>query len=161
MINKNGKYIPRALPTRMCALVRRSLLHPLPLSPRSLYYVAQTSPGQDGFYVESGYKFFRGLFRNAERFDEGAYIMPVIRVETVRRDRTLPDFYLNQARTTLGFNVAPSPNVIFKFNYLFNHTFGAVPNVAGAIGGADFGNNPLPHLDYGKNGFTGSVAYVF
>jgi len=124
-------------------------------------YVAQTSPGQDGFYVESGYKFFRGLFRNTEKFDEGSYVMPVLRFEAVRRDRTLSDFYLNQSRTTVGLNIAPSPNVIFKLNYLFNHTFGPVPNVPGAIGGADFGNNPLPHLDYGKNGFTGSVAYVF
>jgi len=38
-------------------------------------YVAQTTPGQDGFYVESGYKFFRGIFRNRELFDEGAYVM--------------------------------------------------------------------------------------
>ena len=124
-------------------------------------YVAQTTPGQDGFYVESGYKFFRGLFRNRELFDEGAYVMPVVRFETVRRDRTLSNFYLNQGRTTLGFNIAPSPSVIFKLNYVLNRTFGPVPNVPGTIGGADFGNNPLPHLDYGKNGFTGSVAYVF
>jgi len=124
-------------------------------------YVAQTTPGQDGFYVESGYKFFRGLFRNRELFDEGAYVMPVVRFETVRRDRTLSNFYLNQGRTTLGFNIAPVPSVIFKLNYILNHTFGPVPNIAGSIGGADFGNNPLPHLDYGKNGFTGSVAYVF
>jgi hypothetical protein len=124
-------------------------------------YVAQTSPGQDGFYVETGYKFFRGLFHNPDKFDEGAYVMPVVRVETVRRDRTLSDFYLNQARTTVGLNIAPSPFVIFKFNYIFNHPFGTTPNVAGPIGGPDFGNNPIPHLDYGKNGFTGSVAYVF
>ena len=124
-------------------------------------YVAQSSPGQDGFYVETGYKFFRGLFRNAEKFDEGAYVMPVVRFEAVRRDRTLSDFYLNQSRTTLGFNIAPSPYVIFKMNYIFNDTFGPVPNVPGAIGGADFGNNPLPYLDYGKNGYTGSIAYVF
>jgi len=124
-------------------------------------YVAQTTPGQDGFYVESGYKFFRGLFRNRELFDEGAYVMPVVRFETVRRDRTLSSFYLNQGRTTLGFNIAPSPSVIFKLNYILNHTFGPVPDIAGSIGGADFGNNPLPHLDYGKNGFAGSVAYVF
>jgi hypothetical protein len=124
-------------------------------------YVAQTTPGQDGFYVESGYKFFRGLFRNREKFDEGAYLMPVVRFETVRRDRTLPDFYLNQGRTTLGLNIAPSSGVIFKLNYILNRTFGPVPNVPGTIGGADFGNNPLPHLDYGKNGFTVSIAYVF
>ena len=76
-------------------------------------------------------------------------------------DRTLSNFYLNQGRTTLGLNIAPAPSVIFKLNYILNHTFGPVPNIAGSIGGADFGNNPLPHLDYGKNGFTGSVAYVF
>lgn len=124
-------------------------------------YVAQTSPGQDGFYVESGYKFFRGLFRNRERFDEGAYLMPVVRYEIVRRDRTLSDFFLNQSRTTLGFNIAPSPSVIFKLNYVLNHTFGKVPNVPGGINGGEFGVDPLPFRDYGKNGFTGSVAYVF
>jgi hypothetical protein len=88
-------------------------------------------------------------------------VIPVVRFETVRRDRTLSNFYLNQGRTTLGFNIAPAPSVIFKLNYILNHTFGPVPNIAGSIGGVDFGNNPLPHLDYGKNGFTGSVAYVF
>ncbi|GAC1638113.1 MAG: hypothetical protein NVS9B14_18440 [Candidatus Acidiferrum sp.] len=61
-----------------------------PLSVAALgNYVAQTSPGQDGFYVESGYKFFRGIFKNREKFDEGAYLMPVVRFEAVRRDRTL------------------------------------------------------------------------
>jgi len=60
--------------------------------------------------------------------------MPVVRFETVRRDRTLSNFYLNQGRTTLGLNIAPSPNVIFKMNYILNHTFGSVPNVAGSIG---------------------------
>lgn len=124
-------------------------------------YVAQTSPGQDGFYVESGYKFFRGIFKNREKFDEGAYLMPVVRFEAVRRDRTLSDFYLNESRSTLGLNVAPSPSVIFKLNYVFNHTFGRVPNIAGAINGGEFGVDPLPFRDYGKNGFTGSVAYVF
>ena len=124
-------------------------------------YVAQTSPGQDGFYVESGYKFFRGVFKNREKFDEGAYLMPVVRFETLRRDRTLSDFYLNESRSTLGLNVAPSPSVIFKLNYVFNHTFGRVPNVPGTINGGEFGADPLPFRDYGKNGFTGSVAYVF
>jgi hypothetical protein len=124
-------------------------------------YVAQTSPGQDGFYVESGYKFFRGIFRNREKFDEGAYLMPVVRFEAVRRDRTLSDFYLNESRSTLGLNVAPSPSVIFKLNYGFNHTFGKVPNLPGAINGGEFGADPIPYRDYGKNGFTGSVAYVF
>ncbi len=124
-------------------------------------YVAQTSPGQDGFYVESGYKFFRGIFRNREKFDEGAYLMPVVRFEAVRRDRTLSDFYLNESRSTLGLNVAPSASVIFKLNYVFNHTFGKVPNIPGSINGGEFGVDPLPFRDYGKNGFTGSVAYVF
>ena len=74
-----------------------------PLSVAALgAYVAQTTPGQDGFYVESGYKFFNGMFKNHERFDEGAYVMPVVRIESVRRDRTLSDFYLNQFRTTFG-----------------------------------------------------------
>jgi len=133
-----------------------------PLSVAALgNYVAQTSPGQDGFYVESGYKFFRGIFRNREKFDEGAYLMPVVRFEAVRRDRTLSDFYLNQSRTTLGLNVAPSPSVIFKLNYVLNHTFGKVPDVPGAINGGEFGLDPIPFRDYGKNGFTGSVAYVF
>jgi len=124
-------------------------------------YVAQTSPGQDGFYVESGYKFFRGIFHNREKFDEGAYLMPVARFEAIRRDKTLFNFYLNQSRVTLGLNVAPSPGVIFKLNYVLNHTFGKVPNVSGAINGGEFGVDPIPFRDYGKNGFTGSVAYVF
>jgi hypothetical protein len=124
-------------------------------------YVAQTTPGQDGFYVESGYKFFRGIFRNREKFDEGAYLMPVVRFETLRRDRTLSNFFLNQSRATFGFNIAPSPSTIFKLNYVLNHTFGKVPNVPGAINGGEFGVDPIPFRDYGKNGFTGSVAYVF
>ncbi len=124
-------------------------------------YVAQTTPGQDGLYVESGYKFFRGIFRNREKFDEGAYLMPVVRFEALRRDRTLSNFFLNQSRATFGFNVAPSPSVIFKLNYALNHTFGKVPDVPGAINGGAFGVDPIPFRDYGKNGFTGSVAYVF
>jgi hypothetical protein len=124
-------------------------------------FVAQTSPGQDGFYVEAAYKFFRGLFRSKEHFDEGAYIAPVLRYEAVRLDRTIPDFYLNRSRVTFGFNVAPSPSVIFKLGYALNHTSGPVPNVAGPIGHSDFGNNPIPFLDYGRNGFVGSIAYVF
>lgn len=122
-------------------------------------YVAQTSPGQDGFYVEGAYKFFPRFMRRS--FDEGAYLAPVVRFEGIRRDRTLSNFYLNERRTALGLNIAPSPNVIFKLNYLFNHPLGNVPNVAGPLGGADFGNNPIPFLGYGRNGFTGSVAYVF
>jgi hypothetical protein len=146
---------------------RRSPVPPLvnpndPLSVAALgAYVAQTSPGQDGFYAESGYKFFNGMFRNHEKFDEGAYVMPVVRLESVRRDRTLSDFYLNEFRTTLGFNIAPAPSVIFKLNYLINHTFGPVPQLPGTINGGEFGVDPIPFRDYGKNGFTGSVAYVF
>jgi hypothetical protein len=133
-----------------------------PLSAAALgAYVAQTTPGQDGFYVESGYKFFNGVFRNREKFDEGAYLMPVVRFETIRRDRTVSNFFLNQGRATLGFNMAPSPSVIFKLNYVLNHTFGKVPNLPGGINGGEFGVDPLPFRDYGKNGFTGSLAYVF
>lgn len=148
-------------------IARRSLPPPAfnPNDPRSIAalgnYVAQTSPGQDGFYAESGYKFFRGIFRNREKFDEGAYLMPVVRFEAVRRDRTLTNFYLNESRAALGMNVAPSPSVIFKLNYVFNYTFGQVPKVPGSINGGEFGVDPLPFRDYGKNGFTGSVAYVF
>ena len=42
-----------------------------------------------------------------------------------------------------------------------NHTFGKVPDLPGAINGGEFGIDPIPFRDYGKNGFTGSVAYVF
>lgn len=122
-------------------------------------YVAAKSPGQDGYYVEAAYNFHPAFMRS--HFDEGSYIAPVVRVEAIRRDRTLSDFYLNESRTTIGFNFAPSPATIFKFNYLFNHPFGPVPNIPGPVGGADFGVNPIPYLNYGKNGFTGSVAYVF
>jgi hypothetical protein len=133
-----------------------------PLSVAALgNYVAQTTPGQDGFYVESGYKFFNGMFKNHERFDDGAYFMPVARIESIRRDRTLPNFYLNEFRTTLGVNIAPSPNVIFKLDYVINHTFGTVPDLPGGVNGGEFGVDPLPFRDYGKNGFTSSVAYVF
>lgn len=123
-------------------------------------FVAQRSPGQDGFYLEGAYKFSppRGL---AAKFDEGSYISPVIRYEVVRLDRTLANFYLNRSRTTLGLNIAPSSTVIFKLNYLFNHAFGPIPNAAGDVGGAVFGVSPLPYRGYGKNGFTGSIAYVF
>lgn len=124
-------------------------------------FVGGTSPSQDGFYIEGGYKFFGGLFRNREHFDEGAYIAPVIRYEGVRLDRTIPNFYLNRSRVTLGLNIAPSRSVIFKLNYALNHPYGPVPNVAGPIGHSDFGNNPIPFLNYSKNGFVGSIAYVF
>jgi hypothetical protein len=124
-------------------------------------FVAQTSPGQDGFYLEGAYKFFGGLFRSHERFDSGAYIAPVFRYEAVRLDRTIPNFYLNRSRATFGLNIAPSPSIIFKLNYAVNHTFGPVPAVSGPTKHSDFGNNPVPFLDYGKNGFVGSIAYVF
>ena len=122
-------------------------------------FVAQRTPGQDGFYVEGTYRFSPGMFK--ERFDEGSYIAPVFRYEVVRLDRTIADFYLNRSRATVGLNLAPSSTVIFKLNYLFNHTFGPAPNVPAGVGGALFGVSPLPHLGYGRNGFTGSIAYVF
>ena len=122
-------------------------------------FVAERSPGQDGFYLEGTYKFSPRQF--AEKFDEGSYIAPVVRYEVVRLDRTIPNFYLNRSRTTVGLNLAPSATVIFKLNYLFNHTFGPVPRVPAGIGGALFGVSPLPHLGYGRSGLTGSVAYVF
>src|SRR5262249_27021607 len=95
------------------------------------------------------------------RFDEGGYLAPVIRYEVVRLDRTLPSFYLNRSRTTVGFNIAPSSTVIFKLNYLFNHSFGPAPQSPAGVGGALFGVSPLPYLGYGRNGFTTSIAYVF
>ncbi len=122
-------------------------------------FVADRSPGQDGFYIEGTY-YFHPRFM-LKHFDEDAYWAPMVRFEGVRRDRTLQDFYLNERRTTLGVNVAPSLRAIFKFGYVFNRPLGNVPNVSGPIGGADFGNNPIPFANYGKNGFTGSVAYVF
>ncbi len=122
-------------------------------------FVAQRSPGQDGFYLEGTYRFSSPIAK--KKLDEGAYVAPVLRYEVVRLDRTIPNFYLNRSRTTIGLNLAPSSTVIFKLNYLFNHTFGPVPRVPAGIGGALFGVSPLPHLDYGRNGFTGSIAYVF
>jgi hypothetical protein len=148
-------------------ILRRSQAPPVmdPSDPATVaalaQFVAQTSPAQDGFYAEAAYKFFRGLFRNKEHFDEGAYIAPVLRYEAVRLDRTIPNFYLNRSRVTVGFNLAPSSSVIFKLGYALNHTFGPVPDVAGPIGHSDFGNNPSPFLEYGRNGFVGSIAYVF
>jgi len=121
-------------------------------------FVAERSPGQDGFYVEGSYQFPAPF---AKKLDDGAYVAPVIRYEIVRLDRTIPNFYLNRSRTTLGLNIAPSSTVIFKLDYLFNHTFGPVPQVPAGIGEPLFGISPLPHLGYGRNGFTGSIAYVF
>ncbi len=122
-------------------------------------YVAEPTPGQDGFYVEGARYYYPSIFRT--RLDRGAYLAPVVRYEGIRRDRTLSNFYLNETRTTVGFNVAPSPQTIFKFNYVFNNPQGAIPSITGPIGGADFGNNPVPFRSYGHNGFTGSVAYAF
>ena len=122
-------------------------------------FAAQRTPGQDGFYLEGTYRFASPLA--TKKLDEGAYVAPVVRYEVVRLDRTIPNFYLNRSRTTIGLSLAPSSTVILKLNYLFNHTFGPVPKIPGGIGGALFGISPLPHLDYGRNGFTGSVAYVF
>lgn len=116
-------------------------------------FVASPSPGQDGFYVEGTYRFAPKAFR--EHLDDGAYIAPVFRFEGLRMDRTLSDFYLNRNRTTIGINFAPSSTVIFKANYLFNHTFGDVPSF-------DEGDIVLlPFPDYGRSGFAGSIAYVF
>jgi hypothetical protein len=122
-------------------------------------FVARRSPGQDGFYLEGTYRFASPIA--IKKLDEGAYVAPVVRYEVVRLDRTIPNFYLNRSRTTIGLNLAPSSTVIFKLNYLFNQTFGPVPRVPAGIGGALFGVSPLPHLDYGRNGFTGSIAYIF
>ena len=122
-------------------------------------FVAQRSPGQDGFYIEGTYQ-FPAPFLN-KKLDDGAYVAPVIRYEVVRLDRTIPNFYLNRSRTTLGLNLAPSSTVILKLNYLLNHPFGPVPKVPAGIGEPLFGVSPLPHLSYGRNGFTGSIAYVF
>jgi len=144
---------------------RRSPAPPVvdPSNPESVSalaeFVAERTPGQDGFYTEGTYRFSPHLF--TERFDEGGYIAPVVRYEVVRLDRTIPNFYLNRSRTTLGLNLAPSSTVIFKLNYLFNHTFGPVPDVPAGIGGALFGESPLPHKGYGRNGFAASIAYVF
>ncbi|MFN2456297.1 MAG: hypothetical protein ABR577_19035 [Pyrinomonadaceae bacterium] len=122
-------------------------------------FVAARSPGQDGFYIEGAYRFKPRFV--AAKFDEGGYIAPVVRYEAVRLDRTIPNFYLNRSRITVGLNLAPSSSVILKTNYLFNHTYGPVPRVFSSIGESLFGESPLPHRDYGRNGFTGSVAYVF
>jgi hypothetical protein len=122
-------------------------------------FVAGLSPGQDGFYLEGSYNFTPKFMSN--KFDDGAYIAPVLRYEVVRLDRTIPNFYLNRSRVTMGLNFAPSTSIIFKLNYLFNNTFGPVPKVPGGIGGAEFGVSPLPFAGYGRNGFTGSIAYIF
>jgi len=121
-------------------------------------FLSKPSPGQDGFYLESSYQ-FRPAFVT-KHFDEGGYIAPVIRFEVVRLDRTLKDFYLNRSRATLGLNIAPSSSVIFKLNYLLNHTFGPVPRLSGELE-EEFGRRLLPFKGYGRNGFTSSITYVF
>jgi hypothetical protein len=121
-------------------------------------FLAQRSPGQDGFYVEGSYQ-FRPRFVS-EHFDEGGYIAPVVRFEGVRLDRTLPNFYLNRTRLTVGLNIAPSANAIFKFDYLFNRAAAPVPRLAGELD-ETFGLRLLPFRGYGRNGFGGSFTYVF
>ncbi|MFL6230519.1 MAG: hypothetical protein ACJ741_17240 [Pyrinomonadaceae bacterium] len=121
-------------------------------------FLAQPSPGQDGFYVEGSYQ-FRPRFV-AEHFDEGSYIAPVVRYEGVRLDRTLKDFYLNRTRLTVGLNFAPSASAVFKFNYLFNHTAAPVPRLTGELD-EEFGLRLLPFRGYERSGFGGSFTYVF
>lgn len=146
-------------------ILRRSPAPPIvdPNNPESIQalsdFVAERSPGQDGFYAEGSYQFHPSFLR--VRFDDGAYLAPVFRYEIVRLDRTLKDFYLNRSRATFGFNFAPSSSMILKANYLLNHTFGSVPDVPAGIGGTSFGESPLPHRYYGRNGFTGGITYIF
>ncbi|MBI3651069.1 MAG: hypothetical protein HY231_08465 [Acidobacteria bacterium] len=121
-------------------------------------FLAQRTPGQDGFYIEGSYQ-FRPRFVE-KHFDDGGYIAPVVRFEGVRLDRTIKDFYLNRSRLTLGVNIAPSSSIIFKFNQQFNHTFGAVPKLSSNIE-EHFGSQLLPFKGYGRNGFTSSITYVF
>lgn len=121
-------------------------------------FLAAPSPGQDGFYVEGAYQ-FRPRFV-VRHFDEGGFIAPVFRFEGVRLDRTLRDFFLNRTRATVGLSVAPSSGVIFKLNYLFNRTAAPVPRLSGELEEA-FGRRLLPFKGYGRDGFAGSVTYVF
>jgi hypothetical protein len=121
-------------------------------------FLAAPAPGQDGFYFEGAYQ-FRPAFV-ARHFDEGGYIAPVVRFEGVRLDRTLKDFFLNRTRTTLGLNVAPSSGVIFKLNYLFNRTSAPVPRLSEELEG-EFGRRLLPFRGYGRDGFAGSITYLF
>jgi hypothetical protein len=158
----NGEYgrsnIVGGIPRRSPAPPAINLNDPLTIAALA-EFVAERSPGQDGFYLEGTYRFSSPIGK--KKLDEGAYVAPVLRYEVVRLDRTLPNFYLNRSRTTVGLNIAPSSNVILKLNYLFNHTFGPAPRVPARIGGAIFGISPLPHLDYGRNGLTGAIAYIF
>ena len=120
-------------------------------------FLAQTSPGQDGFYVEGSYQFRPRSV--VEHFDRGGYVAPVVRFEGVRLDRTIPNFYLNRTRLTVGLNVAPSSSAIFKINYLFNRTGAPIPKL-GALD-EEFGLRLLPFRGYGRDGFGGSFTYVF
>ncbi|MDQ3747280.1 MAG: hypothetical protein M3444_23155, partial [Acidobacteriota bacterium] len=121
-------------------------------------FLAAPAPGQDGFYVEGAYQ-FRPRFV-VRHFDEGGFIAPVFRFEGVRLDRTLKDFYLNRTRATVGLSVAPSSGVIFKLNYLFNRTASPVPRLPAELE-EEFGLRLLPFRGYGRDGFAGSVTYVF
>lgn len=121
-------------------------------------FLAAPTPGQDGFYVEGSYQ-FRPRFV-VRHFDEGGFIAPVFRFEGVRLDRTLRDFYLNRTRATVGLSVAPSSGVIFKLNYLFNRTAAPVPRLSKELE-EEFGTRLLPFKGYGRDGFAGSVTYVF
>jgi hypothetical protein len=121
-------------------------------------FLAAPTPGQDGFYVEGAYQ-FRPRFV-VRHFDEGGFIAPVFRFEGVRLDRTLKDFYLNRTRATVGLSVAPSSGVIFKLNYLFNRTASPVPRLPAELE-EEFGLRLLPFRGYGRDGFAGSVTYVF
>ncbi|HQR39139.1 MAG TPA: hypothetical protein PLF26_12145 [Blastocatellia bacterium] len=118
-------------------------------------FVNQPTPGSDGFYIEGLYRFVPAVFRDT--FDDGAYIAPVFRVEGLRMDRTLSNFYLNRTRFTAGVNFAPSSTIIFKVNYLWNHTLGEVPQPD--FDDPEFVFEPFPN--YGKSGFAGSITYVF
>lgn len=121
-------------------------------------FLAAPTPGQDGFYIEGAYQ-FRPRFV-VRHFDEGGFIAPVFRFEGVRLDRTLRDFYLNRTRATAGLSVAPSAGVIFKLNYLFNRTAAPAPRLPAALE-EEFGLRLLPFKGYGRDGFAGSVTYVF
>lgn len=121
-------------------------------------FLAAPAPGQDGFYVEGSYQ-FRPRFV-VRHFDEGGFIAPVFRFEGVRLDRTLRDFYLNRTRATVGLSVAPSSDVIFKLNYLFNRTAAPIPRLPAELE-EEFGTRLLPFKGYGRDGFAGSVTYVF
>jgi hypothetical protein len=100
--------------------------------------------------------------RGEVNLDDPATTLALIKLNAVLGVKGAFNFYLNRSRATVGLNIAPSSTVIFKFDYLFNHTFGPVPRgVPSGIGGPQFGVSPVPHFDFGRSGFTGSIAYVF